>query len=152
MSLLADLFGKAFSALDPREIECKFTYFTLTDLFILDFCIHLVYIIEREVELCLHPQSNFKSLVMDGVLGKFNIRLLKIIVIDIGAGLGLSSTSKINASLNSTEHIFKIEIDEVFVEAEAYLYVQENFEWDLSNPNNSPNEVASQIIADLMTE
>jgi len=61
VSILGDLFGAAFTTLDPREIEF--------------FCIHVVYIVQREVELCLHPDNNFRALVMDGV---------------VGAGLGLS--------------------------------------------------------------
>lgn len=76
-SLLADLFGSAFVKLDPREIEY--------------FCIHLVYLIQRDGELELIPDTNFRSLVMDGFLGP---------------GLGRSAGHA--GEDDCVEHVFKI--------------------------------------------
>lgn len=70
----------------------------------------------------------------------------------LGAGIGLTHSSKSGFKAGVAEHIFKIQLDEVLIEGEVYLYVQEELEWDLSNPDNSPDDVANQLIADLMIE
>lgn len=75
---------------------------------------------------------------------KFLQKLIFFLI--LGAGIGVSALAPRNKSQigeGVAEHIFKIEIDEVLVEDDAYLQVQESFEWDLSNPDNSPDEVAN---------
>ena len=114
ISLLADVFGKSFEHLDQRESEF--------------FCIHIVYLIQREIELCLHPDNNFRALAMDGV---------------VGPGMGRITEDGI-------EHVFMVQIDITLQEDETTLQIKDAFEWDLSNPDNSPDDIAGLIVADLL--
>ena len=111
-----------------------------------DFCIHLVYIVQREIELCLHPDSNFRALAMDGHLGKYRPRAPVLTRRIIGAGLGLTSTP----DSDGIEHVMALNLDVVLRDGTDLLQAKDSFQLDLSNPDNSPDELAAALVADLM--
>jgi hypothetical protein len=64
---------------------------------------------------------------------------LLIFLLLLGPGLGKAPTG----AQDGIEHIFKLEIDKVLIDEDNHLYVKDAFEWDLSNPDNSPDDMAS---------
>ena len=50
------------------------------------------------------------------------------------------------------EHLADLRLDVELMDGEDRLVVKENFQWDMSNPDNSPDELAAQLIADLMLD
>lgn len=45
------------------------------------------------------------------------------------------------------EHIIRIELD---MRLSPQLYLRDSFDWDLSNPDNSPEEFAASIVSDFI--
>jgi len=64
----------------------------------------------------------------------------------LGPGLGKwrSETKR-----SSTEHIMQIDLD---VKTESGLRIVDSFQWDISNPDNVPEEFAAMLVADLVLE
>ena len=48
---------------------------------------------------------------------------------------------------NCAEHLFSIEID-IAIGPDKHLY--ERFQWDLTNPDNSPEEFAACLVSDFL--
>ena len=62
-------------------------------------------------------------------------------------GNGLGNPAK-KALASCVEHIQRIAIDVQL----AGVKIADSFEWDLSNPDNSPEEFASMIVSDHLLE
>jgi len=102
---------------------------------LLVFTKNLTYVIQRELDLAQSPNLNFKALAQDGVFGKCGC------LINVGAGLGL----KRHSDLNSQEHLLIIYLN---MHLSSGWLLREQFVWDLSNPDNSPEDFASQLMLD----
>lgn len=96
---------------------------------LLVFTKNLTYVIQRELDLAQSPNLNFKALAQDGVFGKCGC------LINLGAGLGL----KRRGDLNSQEHLLIIYLN---MHLTSGWLMREQFVWDISNPDNSPEDFA----------
>jgi hypothetical protein len=65
--------------------------------------------------------------------------------LNLGPGRGIRASP---SNGNGIEHVMLIELD-VSV-AHGSLQLVDSFEWDISNPDNVPEEFASQLVADHM--
>jgi len=105
------------------------------------FTTNLAYVIQRELDLLEHPELNYLALTQNGLFGKLESTLT-----GLGPGLGKwRSESK----RSSTEHIMQIDLD---VKTESGLRIVDSFLWDISNPDNVPEEFAAMLVADLVLE
>ena len=129
VSLLGDLFGKSFAQLDPREIECKSINFSLTVLVNFQISVFTSFTSSSGKLNCACIQLAISKLQswMANQVSKISIycsfELIDLLI--IGAGIGLAAThgNKSEIGAGVAEHIFKMELDEVLIEDEAYLYV-----------------------------
>lgn len=78
------------------------------------------------------PELNYIALTQDGVFGKCPAKLNMA-----GSGLGK----------RGSEHIVRIAID---VKTESGLRLVDNFDWDITNPDNVPEEFAAALVSDLV--
>ncbi len=85
------------------------------------------------------PALNFKSIVNEGMFGKFGI-MTKII---IGAGLGQQQRQK---SARGREHIMKVRLD-LELPGSGYRLC-DSFTWDIGNPENCPMDFAKVLLSE----
>lgn len=86
---------------------------------------NLSYVILRELDLARHPNLSLRHLAQDGLLDN----PLHVVPGPIA------------------EHIIRIELD---MRLSPQLYLRDSFDWDLSNPDNSPEEFAASIVSDFI--
>ena len=127
----------------------------------------------RELDLLKHPNLSLRHLAQDGFLSKFHGLLIfihwpgwarhseaNIVIWSFRAlrpsGLHLTSIFTLFCLLDNqlevlpgtcAEHLFSIEID-IAVGPDQHLY--ERFEWDLTSPDNSPEEFAACLVSDYL--
>ena len=127
----------------------------------------------RELDLLKHPNLSLRHLAQDGFLSKFHGLLIFIHCLGVGARLGshfsylvflideiilLTFTPMLTLFClldnqlevlpgTCAEHLFSIEID-IAIAPDQHLY--ERFEWDLTSPDNSPEEFAACLVSDYL--
>lgn len=47
-----------------------------------------------------------------------------------------------------SEHVLHIDLD---MRLGSHLHLKDSFDWDLTNPDNSPEEFAASLVSDLLT-
>ena len=120
------------------------------------FTCNLAYVVLRELDLLKHPNLSLRHLAQDGLLSKLR-PFLNFILIKANKKFQNRPHSDLIFCFLSTgnnlevvpgtcaEHLLSIEID---IATGPNSYLRERFEWDLTNPDNSPEEFAACLVAD----
>ena len=101
---------------------------TANNFSIIVFVCNVAYIIQRELDLRSHPELNFEALAKDGFFGP---------------GLVRAKAPPPKRATNGTEHILRIRLN---IKRGSDIIIEDAFDWDISNPDNSPDEFAAQLV------
>lgn len=118
----------------------------------------------RELDLLKHPNLSLRHLAQDGVFGKclpltnFVSKMAHQIFLrkqNIDQSLkhkcifltGSSNFEQEEQPTNRQEYVLPIELN---VRVGPHLHLRDSFHWDLTNPDNSPEEFAAVLVSDFL--